>query len=469
MRSSRSRFLRRRRGLWLALVLVLSVAFAVPAVPAAEQAEAWPEPRFPIQEVRVEGLDRASETIVLAESRLHAGAAYSEAELRRAVYRVVRLPFVLDADFRLEKGDERGTYRLVVAVVESKRFFFNREAEYALYASTLAERAARTTEDDLLHRGAAGARLFLGRRGELFAAVGLRETFQAGYNHYDLFGRGAVAGVAVSRSSFCCETRLFSLGLVPDLATWNLDEPERLTLHLTVPLADDRSFVAAYSTVRSAGGDEAQLAPGGGGALAAFHVLTADVVLDRLDLRSVRDTSDDPLFPTRGRRVDVGVDLQRLRRDGDGFFLRTDSPPFFDVLPLDVRLESRMARLSVGGERHLPLGSRQAVTVGGRAAVGLSDAETLDRKGAPVTADLEVYEASVHGAHRVRLWQHPDPQVGELWWETRAEVAWEGTSDGDRFAANPVTRSQVGVSLAFRNAWGLFKLGLSVFDLEGVD
>lgn len=448
--------------LWLALLTP-----AAAAVPPTTGAEAWPEARFPIQEIRVEGLDRASETIVVAESRLRAGAAYREAELRQAVYRVVRLPFVLDAAFRLEKGNERGTYRLVVAVVESKRFFFNREADYAVYGSELAEQAARTVENDVLHRGAAGVRFFTGRRGELFAAVGARETFQAGYNHYDLLGRGAVAGVALSKSAFCCETRLFSLGLVPDLSTWSLDQPERLTLHLTVPLAADRSLFAAYSTVRTTDADEVQLSLGRDSPGASFHVLEADVRLDRLDLRSRHDTSDDPLFPSRGHRIDVGVDLQRLRRDGNGFLLRTLVPPTFETRPIEAELESRMARLSVGGEAHLPLGDRQALTWGGRLAYGVSETESLDREGNPVAADLEVFEASVHGAHRVRLWRHADSQVGELWLETRAEAAWEGTSDDERYASNPVTRSQAGVSLAFRNAWGVFRLGLSWFDLEG--
>lgn len=77
--------------------------------------------RFLIETITVEGVGReAARGIIVAESLLQEGESYSEDELRKAVYRVKRLPFVVEADFSLKKGSERGAYELVITVEETK-------------------------------------------------------------------------------------------------------------------------------------------------------------------------------------------------------------------------------------------------------------------------------------------------------------------------------------------------------------
>ena len=69
---------------------------------AAPPAQALEEPaRFLIERITVEGPKEAAANIVRAETLLREGGTYTEAELRQAIYRVQRLPFVLDASFSL--------------------------------------------------------------------------------------------------------------------------------------------------------------------------------------------------------------------------------------------------------------------------------------------------------------------------------------------------------------------------------
>ena len=95
----------------LPLVVLL---FAAPLL-----AQAAP-PRFLIERIDVRHLRHASPEIVIAESRIRAGATYSEEELREAADRIARLPFVLQCDFALEKGSVREAYVLAINVAEAK-------------------------------------------------------------------------------------------------------------------------------------------------------------------------------------------------------------------------------------------------------------------------------------------------------------------------------------------------------------
>ena len=98
----------------LALGLLLLAAAAAgaqdPAPPPGEPA------RFLIERITVEGPKEAAANIVRAETLLREGETYTEAELRQAVYRVQRLPFVLDAGFSLRKGSQRGAYELAIEI-----------------------------------------------------------------------------------------------------------------------------------------------------------------------------------------------------------------------------------------------------------------------------------------------------------------------------------------------------------------
>src|SRR4051794_36154153 len=80
--------------------------------------------RFFVERIDVRNLRHAGREVIVSEARLHEGGAYSEAELREANDRIERLPFVLDAQFSLEKGSRRDAYVLVISVEETKPFFY---------------------------------------------------------------------------------------------------------------------------------------------------------------------------------------------------------------------------------------------------------------------------------------------------------------------------------------------------------
>ena len=93
-------------------------------LPAAAQTSN--PPRFLLESIVVEGVQRdIVRRIVTSESLLEPGREYTEQELREAVYRVKRLPFVMDADFSLRKGGERGSYQLVITVEETRLIFYS--------------------------------------------------------------------------------------------------------------------------------------------------------------------------------------------------------------------------------------------------------------------------------------------------------------------------------------------------------
>src|SRR5215207_3311596 len=110
----------RTRTLWSIAFLLLAT------LPAQAQEETPQEPaRFLIETVTVEGPKQAPANIVRAETLLRAGETYTEDQLRQAVYRVHRLPFVLDASFSLRKGSQRGAYELVIEVQPARWFFYD--------------------------------------------------------------------------------------------------------------------------------------------------------------------------------------------------------------------------------------------------------------------------------------------------------------------------------------------------------
>ena len=185
-------------------------------------ASAQPTATFLVEKITVEGVSPGQARIVMAESLLKGGATYDEGELRDAVYRVKRLPFVLLADFSLRKGSVRGSYELIITVVATKRFFFT---------SGVSNWKGAGAPADHDEQGSVGFRQTIGSFGELFVQssgilytekTGFVPSLQLGYNQYNLFGRGAVASLIYSQND-----PIESRGR----------RSQQLSLELTVPFA----------------------------------------------------------------------------------------------------------------------------------------------------------------------------------------------------------------------------------------
>jgi outer membrane protein assembly factor BamA len=182
---------------------LLFAGFTIFALAVAARAEEAPPARFFIEKIEVRNVKRVSPQLVTAESLLREGAEYSEDELRAAAARLSRLPFLLSADFALEKGSERGRYLLAINVVETKPFFYYIDARPTLLDESRNPIDYELDPVDEAKDAALGFRWFLGGRGVVH--VGLtsrrdRQTFTSdysawaiGYTRYDILGTRAFA------------------------------------------------------------------------------------------------------------------------------------------------------------------------------------------------------------------------------------------------------------------------------------
>src|SRR4051812_3062956 len=162
--------------------------------------------KFAIERIEVRNAHRVSPVVIIDETTLREGKEYAEEDVRAGVARVNRLPFVLSADFVLEKGTEDGRRVLVINVTEMRRLSFLVDAR-----GLLGNESHRTLDYDFDRPGesndAASARWFAGDRGMLHFTMAVRrgrQSFMArytaweiGYTRYDLFGTGAFATVNI--------------------------------------------------------------------------------------------------------------------------------------------------------------------------------------------------------------------------------------------------------------------------------
>lgn len=171
--------------------------FALPAIAQTEgQDPALDAPaRFLIETITVEGVERAAtREIVAKESRISTGNEVDEEDLRQAIYRVKRLPFVIDADFALQKGSERGRYELVIRIEMASSFFVD------LTAGATWVKGDASTASSYGWYGAAGARQFVGARGYAFGSIDRDRNLQLGYTQFHLFGPGSYLSAAATRN-----------------------------------------------------------------------------------------------------------------------------------------------------------------------------------------------------------------------------------------------------------------------------
>ncbi|MEO1088558.1 MAG: hypothetical protein AAFY88_30360, partial [Acidobacteriota bacterium] len=164
------------------------------------------EPTFLVESIRVDGLERASAELIVAESLLEPGFEYVESELQQAVFRIQRLPFVLDATFLIERGTERGRYRLVIQVEEIKRWFFGEDGVFTQFTNSVAFDNPIADDWTFSSSPLAGIRLFAGRYNVFFAALsGGSVGAQVGYTRYNLFDRRIVFNLGLTAGG-CCAT-----------------------------------------------------------------------------------------------------------------------------------------------------------------------------------------------------------------------------------------------------------------------
>ncbi|MCP3958503.1 MAG: hypothetical protein GY719_11675 [bacterium] len=456
--------------LWLCAVPAL--AAPAPAYTDPRVSEAYTPPRFFIETIAVEGIRLASREVVVSRSLLEEGRPYTEAELREAIYRVHRLPFVLDAAFSLGKGSERGRYRLLISVEEVETFFFGADAIYDTFGGALDDSSA--VEEGFNDTLTAGARFFAGD-GVFFAAVGDSEDLQVGYTRYRLFDRPVLLRLAVARQE-CCAIRLLEPGLDPAIATWEANsESDRVELTFGLPIGGNHSLRLDASHLESESATRRYLGngPGDSSAYAAD-----DVEQREIELAWVYDSTDDPLFPTLGDAMTVSVGLRRFEGD------LAPVPPL-DIAAVDAmtpggpilapstRMTSRLLGLSFHGSRNWPVSPRQAVSLRLKVLLSRSRVENVPVRTETaetrlMSGDVDALEADLGVRYSLSLWNPAKSRrLGELRWETVAGLIYVETSPVFDPVAHPLWGVSASSSIAWRNGWGVFRIGLAYLDYDG--
>lgn len=452
-----------RYGAWGIACILLTLASAS-ALHARETA-GEPAGSIFVESIRVQGLSDASERVLLATTRLAPGQTYSEADLESARARLRGLAFVYDARFALERGSRRDAHVLVIEIEATRRFFFGFSAEAVAFDGDIvlgspSARPASLTDSETGLAVTAGVRHFVGSRGVAFAAAG-DEGFEVGYTQHDLFGRGAFLAASVAARDF--EDRVFPLGLDPRVSAWNLEDTLQLRIDGGVPIGGRHTLRFGVELLTDGAGQRNALFETGSRTPADAALEVEDAEYVRLDSRWVVDTTDDPVFPTRGYSAHAGLALQSL----DAGQTRVTFASGGDRRASLPDHRARLAEAFAGGDRHWPLGRRQTVSLGVVARWGRSRLEGLVA-GSSIADDENLSTFAVAASARYGLTLRTPRRLadrGETRLEVRAGYAYESTSPGLGLAGNPLERREIGVAVVQRTAWGLLRVGLTFLDL----
>jgi hypothetical protein len=386
---------------------------------------------------------------------------------------------VLDANFSLRKGSERGTYELVIQANTARWFFFDRSLHFAQFDQiyTLGD-LSDGNESAWSQSGLIGGRMFTGRSGVLYLSLGSQRDLasdatgtQVGYTHYNLFGRGIVADLSYARHD-CCSTDVLPFGIDPQLSSWDWEDDEQASLKLAIPLAPHRSLQLGWTERSGRADDHMQvLEPVWG----TVHDDVLDGIQDsrHLEARWVQDTSDDPILPSRGTVLSAGLEYdayqadnlhaQRYVRGPEGFFVpagEIDLPGF----------DGEQLLATASAMRNWSVTPRQSVSAGGQVSVGRSQLTglTLDDRFLPET-DLDLYGVSIRARHLLRLWAMRETgNLADLYLDTTLTYGIEASSPGLRLQANPLERFDLTTGVIFRTQWGRLRLAFTYLDLGEV-
>lgn len=422
-----------RRTRALLCFLLLMPAGLAPAL--AQDGDA--DPQFLIERIVVEGIQRDSaRAIVASETRLREGQPYSEPALREAIYRVKRLPFVLDAEFSLRKGSERGAYELVITVEPTRPVFFLAQTDgYVLKPEDRFGRGAIQTYS----YGSIGARQFLGAKGLLFASIDKREhsapSYQLGYTHYNPLGPGSYATVG-------------GYWLRGDEGA--LDRrSSNLSLELGVPMAANQSLRGSLSW----GQDDYDFDVD-----APFGSSEQDADVWSGALEWIHDTRDDPLFPSQGDRLTASAG-----------YSQTDVRSRFQAQIFQGEIETFEARFhqedlytAADAFRYFRLTGRQSASLG-----ALAFYQTTQTTGGFDRPDRRRrnWDAAATAGHSVNLWGYEKTdRIGDLRFESQLTVGY-GHSSSAGFSGSQ-TAARLSTGLVFRNAWGVMRATLSYTEEE---
>jgi hypothetical protein len=381
-----------------------------------------PAPTFLIESFEVTGASSSAAQIVIAESRLREGHEYGEPELRDAIARIQRLPFVIGSDFRLAKGTSVGKYVLVISIRQMKPLFVNanaltlwsRQDLYGIPTPIGQPKIGELVDQSRTSEIAVGGRMFVGAKGMLNVAAqrveDRNDRYTVAFSQYDLFGtRASVTAVAsYLNDPGAGPARRVGVGRFDwkhrDNITWELIG--------VVPVGQNESL--RFSWQRSERPIRyLELQP--------RQLVIRSLPQIRKEVTWIYDTTNDPLFPSSGTRISAGVS-------------RTDAPTSGLTDLGRVKVDEYLASL----ERSWSLTSSQALTAGG--------------SGADFDRSIRRYRA--FGRYSVDLWgRERTIAAGDLRLEVEGDRLYTRIRN-NHFEAHSTAR----VGLAYRNVWGVLRL-----------
>ena len=461
-----------RHTVWILLTVLLGLG-----LPTARAGELTAPPTFLIESIEVEGARHASPELVQSESWLSAGETYTEPELRQAVFRIQRLPFVLSADFVLAKGSERGRYRLVIRIEEIRRWFFGEDTTYTRFTNSVAFDSLFGRHHSLTPGGQAGIRLFLGKYNMVFGSLSSRGGMQAGFTRYNLFNRRAVLSLGLTNQS-CCPIRIFPLGLDPTFSSWR-NEGDLREARLTLGLPLQRRFqlrLQATESYSERGERRDLLSPVSRPGFPRVALDYEDLNRFQLEVALDYDSTDDAIFPSRGLAWSLALDFHELDAElaaqpASIFTPDVILPPGVDELPV---MRSEQLRLSAGLTQHWLLHPRHTATLAARLAIGRADVTNLtvldpgpdgDVELRLIDDRLDVLESYFTARWSTDLWGPGKTRShGNLRLENTVEFGYDRLRQDLGAGENPLYRKSFTTSLVFRNSWGLFRFSLQIAD-----
>ncbi|MCG6963743.1 MAG: BamA/TamA family outer membrane protein [Acidobacteria bacterium] len=429
----------------LGLIWVLVVGLAAAGAAAADT------PTFRIESIRVEGASLASARVVRAESLLAPGHSYSEDGLRLAMRRIRRLPVVIDVDFRLERGSERGTYVLVIRVVETARFFYG--VDLLAAASHGGWVLSSLDLDDLLDESSCpegscdslkvlstGVRQPVGAAGIGWAAIQARyptgslsdnpTAFELGYTQYDLFGTGAFSSARLAMSSN--------------------GQRKWYTFEAGIPIRGNHSLRLLVDGYQQNEDAVAYLVPDLNELGDTRRTRRLDATLEwRIDSR------DDPLFPSDGHLLTAAVHF----RDRD--LPRSGSP--FD--PGSVNTSGRVMSFELAGTWYHPFDPRQSIWWGGGVSLYRGDQTGRyfyeGRYIDPTELHFDAATVRAEVGYQRSIWRPTgSTRLNDLRWQTTLSGLFGQSWLDEGFPDIQWRRLDLSTGLVLRNRWGVARFAL---------
>ncbi|HYO77897.1 MAG TPA: hypothetical protein VE010_15675 [Thermoanaerobaculia bacterium] len=425
------------RTFLIALIALNAVTLAASAL--AQDAPA----QFLIERIEVREVKRVTSDVIVAESRLREGEAYSEAELSDAAARLSRLPFLLSADFALEKGSERGRHVLVITVAETKPFFYLLDIR-----PILSDRSSEGQLDlDFSDRiggdqeGVVGARWFVGRRGAFHAGLFTRDDRHEftqdytaaviGYTQYDILGTRAFATITLKRALL-------------DVPVSDVVSPQ---LVVGIPVSPKQTVTLTYDETRFDG--DLRVVNG-----ASFQRYSGERLVSA---RWSYNTTNHPFLPTRGTVVSVTPGM--AWRDNVNFGVVAGGPADEPILG-PVAFHTNSFGVSVDMARYFELSEQSSVSVGAEAGWGQIDERN---SGLMFESDRNPTFAAAQIGYSHSLWTREQQKRGDSRFEYQLGYITRDR-DFDRPVGPPVDDEHGELQASFawvrRSSFGTIRLGV---------